>query len=618
MCGIAGFIGPGDGAVLSAMLGLIRHRGPDDEGTYTDVRSNTWLGHRRLSILDIAGGHQPFPNEDGTVQVIFNGEIYNWVELRAELVTLGHRFRSDHSDTEVLVHGWEQWGRDLPRRLNGMFAFAVLDMTKRVLFLARDRFGEKPLYWTCRPGFFAFASELSSLACHPAVSSEPDLLSLQKFLAWGYLPAPNSYYRGTKKLPGGGWLEVSLADQKVTQGEYWRFALTPDTSLLSADENCLAEELRGLLKKAVRDRLVADVPVGVFLSGGVDSSAILAFAAQAIPPSRLKSFTIGFTEPSFDESPYARQVARHIGSDHQERQLDMTLAMELIVPLLSHLDEPLGDPSLLPTYLLSSFVREHVTVALSGDGGDELFAGYDPFKALAPARLYQRFFKGPVHRGIRRLADLLPVSQGNMGFDFKLKRTLAGLSYPPALWNPVWMSPFEPKDIAELLNMPVRPEEVYAEAIALWERPGGGDLLDKSLEFFTTFYLRDDILAKVDRASMAVSLETRAIFLDNDVVDFCQRLPNRFKFRSGQTKVILKKALAGMLPPEILQRRKKGFGIPLIRWLGAIRGQLLDQDFTGFDPSVAQHFTDQHFSNKCDRRLGLWAMAVCHAFHSQK
>ena len=499
-----------------------------------------------MAIIDIAGGVQPMWNEDRNIGVIFNGEIYNHRELRNELVAKGHRFHSDHSDTEVLVHGFEQWGSSLVERLNGMFAFAIYDRCRRSLFLARDRFGEKPLYYCHHQHGFAFASELSALGAHPAVKGTLSLRALQKYFAYGYIPAPLAMLDGCKKLPGGCHLTYNLDKGDLSVRRYWRFHIEPDESLRDGDENLLAEQLRALLIQATRRRLVSDVPLGIFLSGGIDSSGVLASAAQNIEPRELATFTIGFNEPSFDKSVYALSVAQFFGTKHHCEVLDLSAAQKLIPKVLRNLDEPLSDPSIIPTYLLSRHTRRHVTVALSGDGGDELFAGYDPFVALNPASLYHALVPRGLHRGLRRLADLLPISAKNMSYDFKVRRTLMGLSYPPAMWNPIWLAPIEPALMNELFEAPLSAEDLYEEAIALWN--SGESIGDQTLEFYTNYYLQDDILMKVDRAAMMVSLESRAVFLDNDLVEFCRCLPYRFKYRYGVRKYLLKKALAPLLP----------------------------------------------------------------------
>ena len=606
MCGIAGYAGAGDAGVLARMTDALAHRGPDGQGHHLDAERRVGLGHRRLAILDIAGGHQPMWNETGDVAVVFNGEIYNHSELREDLVRRGHVFASSHSDTEVLVHGWEEWGADLPLKLNGMFAFAILDRRRRELFLARDRFGEKPLYYSDDGRTLAFASELTALACHPSVDRTPDRRALQKFFAYGYLPAPNTPLRGARKLPAGHHLRYDLETRTSTVEAYWTFLLEPDETVEDADEPRLVEELRQHLSEAVRRRLISDVPLGVFLSGGIDSSAVLAFAARHKPAADLETFTIGFREESYDESPFAREVAEGLGTNHHERRLDLDAARDLIPDVLARMDEPLGDPSILPTYLLSAFTREKVTVALSGDGGDELFAGYDPFAALGPARIYDALVPKPAHRGLRRLADFLPRSGRNMSLDFKVRRMLLGLSYPRAIRAPVWMSPLEPDAIADLFQEPVAAEDLYSEAVEVWNANRTGSPTDRMLEFFTRLYLPDDILTKVDRATMMVSLESRAVFLDNDVVDFCRRLPARFKYRNGVRKYLLKKAVAPLLPERIVKRPKKGFGIPLADWLRAVPAQPPMRSLAGADPAFAAQRWREHRSGARDHRLFLW------------
>lgn len=607
MCGIVGFVGAGNPAILERMADAIRHRGPDGAGYLVDPGRAVHLGHRRLAILDIAGGVQPMHNEDDTVAVVFNGEIYNHVELRRELIAAGHRFASDHSDTEVLVHGYEEWGEDLPRRLNGMFAFAIYDKVRGRLFLARDRFGEKPLFVWRGPGVFGFASEMGALRRHPGFDEPIDTASLRKYFAYGFVPSPHCLWRNCSKLTGGTWLLLDIASGRVTQRPYWTFALEPDASFDGRREEEVAEELRGLFESAVTRRLISDVPLGVFLSGGIDSSATLAVAARHVPAHSMKTFTIGFEEPSFDESAYARTMARHAGSHHQEEILSIDRLRECIGQALSALDEPIADPSIVPMWLLARFARKHVTVALSGDGGDELFAGYDPFKALQPASLYSRVMPPILHGLLRHLAGHLPRSTANMSFDFKLRRTLAGLSYPEALWNPVWLGPVEPRDLNELFNGVERVEDVFSDTLELWERNRHLTLAEQTLMFYTRFYLQDNILVKVDRAAMAASLESRAVFLDNDLVDFCRRLPYRLKYRDGRGKHILRKCLSGLVPGELLGRRKKGFGVPVAEWLRTVPAQPPLAPLDGADVGWARERWREHRELKADHRIFLWS-----------
>jgi asparagine synthase (glutamine-hydrolysing) len=617
MCGVVGFVGPVDHALIEGMTRRLAHRGPDGEGIWIDNELGVHLGHRRLAIIDIAGGHQPMWNEDGTVGVIFNGQIYNHIELRQELLRLGHVFRSSHSDTEVLVHGYEAWGHGLAERLNGMFAFAIVDRRARRLYLARDRFGEKPLYWSKVPGGIAFASELSALALHPHVSKSVDRRALQKFFAHGFIPAPNAILQGVYKLSAGSWITYDLTTQAITERRYWRFRVEPDESLGPDTEPRLVDELRARLHNAVRRRLMSDVPLGIFLSGGVDSSTVLAFARKALPSSEIRTFTIGFTEPSYDESEYAARVAAHFDTLHLMEKLDRNQAKELVPQVLGRLDEPLADSSLIPTFLLSRFTRRHVTVALSGDGCDELFAGYDPFAALRPARIYSRIVPRVMHGAVLRLADHIPRSVRNMSLDFKIRRALLGLSYDESLWNPVWLSPMSPDLIKQAFEEPLAEEDLYSEVLEAWHASSHLSLTDRTLEFFSRFYLQEDILTKVDRAAMMNSLESRAIFLDNDLVDFARRLPSHFKYRSGKRKYLLKRALRGMVPDFVLDRRKKGFGIPLPEWLSDLEVPRHRNRSDGLSSVYIDRLIDAHLSKQADHRLAIWSLiAYQYSSHS--
>ena len=606
MCGIAGFAGQGDRNDLGRMSDALAHRGPDGAGLHIDDSRRLFFAHRRLSIVDVGGGEQPMWNEDRKVCVIFNGEIYNHLELRRQLESLGHKFATDHSDTEVLVHGWEEWGHELPVKLNGMFAFAIFDYRTESIFLARDRFGEKPLYYLYRSGLFAFASELSALTCHSAIERRASLRAMQKLFAYGYIPAPLAFWEGCNKLPGGHWLHFRMKDHALRIEPYWQFRIEPETRFQNTDERALVEELAELLTQAGKRRLMSDVPLGLFLSGGVDSSVILASLAAKGTGQAFDTFTIGFNEPSYDESPFASAVAKHVGSNHHERILGINQAKDLIPKVLDHLDEPLGDPSILPTSMLSEFARTEVTVALSGDGGDELFAGYDPFLALKPAQLYDAVIPGWLHRGTVRLADLLPRSNANMSLDFKIRRSLMGMSYPPNCRLPAWMAPLNMDQLGALFESPVHPEDLYDEAIALWSRDKSLGPVDRTLEFFTRFYLQDNILTKVDRAAMMHSLETRAVFLDNDLVDFARRLPNQYKLRNGERKYLLKKVARRLLPSEIVDRKKKGFGIPLAQWLRDIPHKTSTKPDSRLSAEWAASAWREHHNGKADHRLFLW------------
>ncbi len=524
---------------------LLAHRGPDESGTWQTTTPRVQLGNRRLAIVDLPGGHQPMTTPDGDLVITFNGEIYNQRELRAELQSLGHRFATDHSDTEVLLLGYREWGPDLLTRLNGMWAFAIYDAKRALLFCSRDRFGKKPFYYARQNGAFVFASELTSLARHPSVPRNVSRRALQKYFAYGYIPAPLSIYDGVLKLPAGCSLYVDARSLDCRLEKYWDFVLEPFDDIPRKPEEEWGEQLRELLDRAVKRRLIADVPLGVFLSGGIDSSAVTAFASRHVGEGNLKTFSIGFHEQSFDETAFGERVSAMFRTDHEIEMLSAERAREVVDDCLAKLDEPMGDSSLLPTSLLSGFTRQHVTVALGGDGGDELFAGYDPFLALKRAELYAAIFPRPIHAGIKALFDRWPVSHVNMSFDFKVKRTLRGLGYDRRFWLPVWMAPLDLAELEQLFSEPIEMEDLYSEAIEQWEACSQKDSVDKTLQFYTKLYLQDDILTKADRASMMHSLEVRAPFLDIEVVDFVRRIPSNYKLRHWYDKVHSKESAQG-------------------------------------------------------------------------
>jgi asparagine synthase (glutamine-hydrolysing) len=602
MCGIAGFVGRGDRGDLVRMTRAIAHRGPDADGHWVDEAHAVHLGHRRLAIVDLAGGGQPMWTADGALGVVFNGEIYNHAELREELKARGCIFQTDHSDTEVLLHAYREWGDSFVARLNGMWAFALYDRTAGRLLLSRDRFGKKPLYWFCENGTFAFGSELTALLAHPACPRSISTISLQKFFAYALIPAPRSILDRVSKLPGGHNLTFDLREGTPRVSRYWDYVLEPSEPQKSDDE--LADELLTLIDGAVQRRLMSDVPLGIFLSGGVDSSLVATLAARHVRAGSLRTFSIGFTEETFDELSWANHVASLLGTNHQTEVLDLDKALEVLPEILSKLDEPQGDGSLLPTWLLSRFTRRFVTVALGGDGGDELFAGYDPFLALRKAEAYAKLVPKPAHMAIRLLAARMPVSHANLSLDFKIKRTLRGLSHTPALWNPVWLGALEPREIGEFLAAPVDSEDLYSEAIELWDACAQPNIVDRTLQYYTKIYLQDGILAKVDRASMMNSLEARAPLLDIEVADFARRLPHRYKLRGNTTKYLLKHVASRVLPAEIVHRKKKGFGSPIGPWFRT--GRLAVKSADAF---VQSRFR-AHRAGKVDDRLFLWCQHV--------
>lgn len=591
------------------MMRPLRHRGPDASGVYQSSEHRLHLGHLRLSILDLASGSQPMHSLDGNLVIVFNGEIYNNISLRRELQGVGHVFRSDHSDTETLLCGYQEWGSGLVERLNGMWAFAIYDRRASRLFCSRDRFGKKPFFYSASPGHFAFASELRALTAHPLVRTTPDSRAIQKYFAYGYIPAPLSFYTGVKKLPGGCNLLLNLHSLEPAVRRYWSFELAPEDSDGKHFEQELGETLRHELSRAVARRLVADVPVGVFLSGGIDSSAVAAFASATTDG--VRTFSVGFEEPSFDERSYARIVAERFGTHHTESLLSADAGKDILPLVLEKMDEPMGDSSILPTFLLCQETRRHVTVALGGDGGDELFAGYDPFKAIRLAEAYAKLVPRPLHTAMLLVFTALPASHRNMALGFKVQRALRGLSFGRPLWNPVWMGPLNPLEVSELFAEPVNLDDIYSEAIDLWDACAGLDSVDKTLQFYTRLYLQDDILVKADRASMFNSLEVRSPFLDIDFVNVVRTIPSRLKYRSGITKYILKKAMEPLLPREIIYRPKKGFGVPVGRWF---KDGVLTCDEVRVPPGLNRPFIRarlaEHRAGKQDHRAFLWNLCL--------
>lgn len=611
MCGIAGFAGLGSLETLQAMTDVLMHRGPDAQGLWHDPASGVYLGHRRLSIVDLSGGTQPMWTRDGRLGIVFNGEIYNHLDLRQTLKQKGCVFESDHSDTEVLLHGYRTWGEDLPSKLNGMWAFVLFDRDRHRLYCSRDRFGKKPFFYTLQQDTLVFASELTAIIEHPAVEASVARSSLQKYFAYNYIPAPRTLYERIYKLPGGYSLIFDLITRQLRLSQFWEFVIDPFETLPANPEMEWGEQLRALLETAVRRRLMSDVPLGAFLSGGIDSSAVAYYAAKHVGD-RLNTFSIGFEEETFNEAPYAKQVAELIHSNHYQETLSLARTRELLPTILGRLDEPMGDSSLVPTYLLCQHTRNFATVALGGDGGDELFAGYAPFLALRWANYYQRLIPKPLHQGITLLMARLPVSHHYMSMDFKIKRALRGMDYPPRYWLPVWMSSLSLAELRELFEEPILLEEVFSEAVDTWESCNSKNLIDRTTQFYIKMYLQDDILVKVDRASMMNSLEVRSPFLDIDLVDFVRRIPAAYRFRHGITKYLLKKSLEPILPKNILYRRKQGFGVPIGQWFR--EGSFQSSSFFKKDSQLNKEFIESvfrnHRENLSNQKDFLWDLLV--------
>jgi asparagine synthase (glutamine-hydrolysing) len=611
---------PPEGAeeLLHAMCERMVHRGPDSEGLF--ATSGVALGMRRLAIIDLITGEQPVFNEDRSVAVVLNGEIYNYRELRADLERRGHAFRSA-SDTEVLPHLYEEYGDAMIRELNGMFAFALWDSRRRRLLIARDRFGEKPLYWGIFQNTLLFASEPKVLLAHPGVRPALNLQALRQYLSFDYVPAPLSIYEGINKLPAAH--KLTLEDGRVQVEKYWQLSYKTADPLPSADD--AAEHLRELMADAVRMRLVSDVPLGVLLSGGVDSSTIAALAVAASSEA-VKTFSISFAEASFDESVYARAVAKFLGTDHHEERLSANLAANLVSEIGAWMDEPFSDPSLVPTYLLSRFTRKHVTVALGGDGGDELFAGYPMYAGLRWAEIYKRVPRLLQTGIIERFVRLLPVKTKNLSFDYKALRFVTGARYDPVARHHVWFGSFTPEEQMQLLTretLAATDGEIYAQARQIAEECDSADLVTRMQSVDTRLYLAEDILTKVDRASMAVSLEVRAPFLDPRVAEFAASLPCHYKLRGHKTKYILKKAVHEMLPPFVTRRGKKGFGVPVAEWL-KVKLRPLARDLLSpervrragvFNADYIARLQDEHERGVANHRKLLWTLLMFELWH---
>jgi len=622
MCGICGVAGgePAEGSELvGRMCTAMAHRGPDDDGSIH--REGVTLGIRRLSIIDVEGGHQPIRNEDSTIWVVQNGEIYNHLELRKVLVAAGHRFATQ-SDTEALVHGYEEWGEAIVERLNGMFAFAVLDLRRGRVLLARDRMGIKPLHYAVDGRRLVFASELKALLCDPRLRRELDPVAIDEYLALEYVPSPRSMVRGISKLPPAHTLEWWLGSGIHRLHRYWSPTLGEEEApprKPRLDELC--EELRQVLRESVRKELISDVPLGVFLSGGIDSSAVTAMMSQL--GGDVKSFSVGFADRSFDESRYARKVANHLGTEHHELTLEPTMLLDLIPKLPVLLDEPLGDASIIPTYLLSAFTRGHVKVALGGDGGDELFAGYPTVQAHRLAGYYNRaprlLRRGLIEPVVRRL----PVSRDNLSFDFRAKRFVSGASYPLPERHQRWMGSFAAEERTALLSEEMRDHLSSAHMPADHDAARPREPLNQVLLMDMRLYLENDILVKLDRASMMASLEGRVPLLNNDFVEYATRLPLDMKLRGLRSKFVFKRALRGLLPNSILNRPKKGFGIPVANWFrGPLKEQMLSvlspervarKGF--FDPAAVAALVGDHLSGRRDNRKQLWTLFVFELWH---
>jgi asparagine synthase (glutamine-hydrolysing) len=629
MCGIAGTVGPkaalaGAPAreLIRQMCDVIEHRGPDDWGFRVEnfAESTLAIGARRLSIIDVAGGRQPISNEDGTVWIVFNGEIYNYRELREELISRGHRFAT-RSDTETIVHLYEEEGERCVERLRGMFSFAIWDSRDRSLTLARDRAGKKPAHYALANGALVFGSEIKSLLRHPAVKREISLEAIADYLTFGYVPDPQTAFKGVYKLPPGHTL--TFKDGQVRTRCYWNFnyrgendAATP----LGADE--YIERLRELLVESVRIRLESEVPLGVFLSGGIDSSTVAALTARQTGR-RIKMFSIGFREPEFDELRYARITANLLGADHYQFVVTPELC-SLAEEIIWHHDEPFADVSSVPTYLVSKMAREHVTVVLSGDGGDEIFGGYERYVIDRQREKFELIPSFLRRHLLLRLSRALPP--GAYG-----KRYLSVNSRDAAPRYVESISGFDREIRKSLFSEPFlaalkgySPESVFER---IFEEPISSARLDRQMYLDSKTYLPGDILAKVDRMSMAHSIETRSPFLDHHLIEFAQSIPASLKLvRSNshwESKYILKRAVAGLIPDEIIYRPKQGFNVPIKYWLNREMKEMTHDLLTSpsarqrgyFNPKAVAGLLQEHNRGVRDHAHSLWALLMLEIWH---
>ena len=621
MCGIAGFFAGRSPApqemVLGRMLKSLRHRGPDDEGAHVDV--DLALGARRLSVIDLRSGHQPMANEDGTVWVVQNGEIYNYRLLRDVLRARGHRFRTE-SDTEVIVHAYEEYGHEFPAHLEGMFALAVWDMRARTLVLARDRMGEKPLHYYASQGTFVFASEFRALLEHPDVPRELSLPSLSRYLAFHYVPSPGALLDGLAKLPPGHMLTVTPgAEPRVSR--YWDIPFAPDPTV---DEREWPRRLRTQLEASVRRQLVSDVPLGMFLSGGLDSSAIVAIAAR-LTGGRLRTFNVVFDEGSYDERRYARMVAERYGTEHTEIPFSGSAARALMDDVGGLLDEPLVIPPFLAGYVLSREARRAVTVVLSGEGSDELFCGYATFLAERTRR-FRRMIPGWLGRAASRAADQLRPNFEYGSVEYLIKQFLRTLPFPAPIRTQVGQGGLIAAEQAALLTPRVRQAcaglDLYEDLTRVMGAVADRAPLERLIYQHCKFYLAEQNLVSGDRSSMASGLEVRTPFLDVPLVELAGRIPSDLKLHGWTPKYVLKQAMMGDLPAEILGRYKQGFSVPVGHWLrGPLRETLTERlgeerisRLGLFEPLVIRRLVAEHLEGRRDHAMTLWALLMFDAW----
>ncbi len=618
MCGICGFFNfqqkqlpAGKDTILKSMTQRIYHRGPDGEGFYFD--KCTAMGMRRLAIIDLQTGEQPQFNEDNSIAVVFNGEIYNFKEIKRNLIAKNHHFRSE-SDTEVIPHLYEELGEDFVHQLNGMFAIALLDKREKKFLLIRDRLGIKPLYYSIVGNTLVFASELKSLLEFPGIKKELSLPAVYNYLTFECVSAPRTIFSHIHKLLPG---EMAVAQHgKIRKTKYWQ----PHINKMTCSKGEIAEQIRETFLSAVKYRLISDVPLGVFLSGGMDSTLITGAASTF--QANLKTFAIGFSEETFNELHYAKIASTHFNTNHQEMVLSYKKAIDLLPTIMNYLDEPLADASIIPTYLVSHLSRPNITVALSGDGGDELFLGYDTYKAYKVAR-FCRWMPRPLIRAAYSMSSLLPASSKRLSLEFKIKKFLSGLQHRPEYANYIWWGAYTPQQKGEIFSkeslaaigsLPLfEPIDFYQEELKRIKNP-----LDRVNYLDLHIYLQDDLLPKVDRMSMANSLEVRVPFLDHRLVELAINIKNTLRMRGLKSKYILKKTMNEFIPPQLLNRPKIGFDIPLGPWLRHdLKDYMMDllsrrnlKQHGIFNYQAVEHIINQHLQGSHNHRQLIWPLII--------
>ncbi len=619
MCGIAGYIGECNENILNNMIQNIKHRGPNGQHLY--IKNNVGFAHARLSILDLrVEGNQPMFNNGGNLMITFNGEIYNYLELKK---MLSHKYSfNTTTDTEVLLYMYSEYGENMLDQVHGMFSFAIHDFNTNITFIARDRLGKKPLYYTSFNNTFLFSSELKSILVHPKISKELNLESINEYLTFDYVPTPNTIIKNIFKLEPSSYilLEKNKIKKKV---KYWSHNFT---NKINIDFNVAKLNLDFLLNKAVSSRLISDVPLGVFLSGGLDSSTI-AYYAQKNSTKKLKTFSIGFEDKSYNESDYATEVSKYLKTEHYSQILTPKHTLELIDEILPNLDEPFADASIVPTYFLSKFTKNHVDVALGGDGSDELLAGYPTFISdyfKFPLSITPKFF---IKTLINITDNIIPVSDNNISLDFKIKQYLKGFLSSSSHIHQLWLGSFDPFQKMKIFSSDFYKKVYDISGLSKSDNYYNSNVLfttfDRTIYTYLNTYLLDDILYKVDRASMLNSLEVRAPFLDTNVVEFINSLPKKYKIKGFEGKYILKKTMEGKLPQNIIYRSKKGFGIPLSNWIrhelnNEIKCVLNSAPESIFNKIEINKILNDHILRKVNNRKLIWNLFVLIKYINQE